>query len=72
MFWQMITDMWFGMPMDEAIKLQCDYQPTYQYQFNYKSWEDWVPKHLGDLIFSQSTQQIKNQPNTNIATHLAL
>lgn len=52
----MVTDLWYGMPMDEVIKSQCDYEPTYMYQYNMKSWNDWVPKHLGKNL-------VRNIPN---------
>ena len=45
---QLLTDLNYGVAMDEVLKLNAREQPTYMYQFNYKSWTDWRPKWMGE------------------------
>ncbi|KAI0239442.1 Neuroligin-4, X-linked [Lamellibrachia satsuma] len=46
-FINMLTDLQVGVGMDQVIKMQSLYEPTYVYQFNYKSWNDWLPRWMG-------------------------
>ncbi len=44
---QFTTDLDVGVGMDTVVKLQGEKQPTYMYQFNFKSQNNWVPGYMG-------------------------
>lgn len=43
----MMTDYMFGTGLDEVVKGQAKHNKTYVYNFNYYSWNDYLPPWRG-------------------------
>lgn len=44
---QLMTDLDVGIGMDEVLKIQSQHEAQWMYQFNFNSWNNWLPDYMG-------------------------
>ena len=47
---QLMTDLEVGRAMDRVLKWGIEHSPQWMYQFNFNSWNNWLPDWMGAFM----------------------